>query len=282
MNHVRFFLHVLLVSAPIGALSAFAQGLIVYKHVDSAGRTTYSNQSIKGAVAVELTPLSVLPKSKQSAAAPVARIRPTETQPRVGVTREAMSQQPANLPFGTADTPSVQIEKNSSVSPVPSPAMAMSQTDLTTDARCPTSQVSTINTSPIIGAQQRREDVRRRIVEVEIDAETQLLAEAQGYLQREQTKSVAMRSLRAAVVFGEQADGKQPLRDDILATKKVVERHFERVRELQDQVLMHEENLAELRVQLRTAPQRSALKNDASVQPTAFVTTAQLGSGRGN
>jgi hypothetical protein len=117
---------------------------------------------------------------------------------------------------------------------------------------------------------------------VEIDAETQLLAEAQGYLQREQTKSVAMRSLRAAVVFGEQADGKQPLRDDILATKKVVERHFERVRELQDQVLMHEENLAELRVQLRTAPQRSALKNDASVQPTAFVTTAQLGSGRGN
>jgi hypothetical protein len=125
--------------------------------------------------------------------------------------------------------------------------------------------------------------VRRRIIEAEIEAEAQLLAEAQAYLQREQSKSVAMRSLRAAIVVDERATaGKQPLGDDILATKMLVERHFERVRELQDQVLMHEENLAELRIQLRASPQRSSLKTAASAQPIAIVTTAQLGSARGN
>ena len=134
-----------------------------------------------------------------------------------------------------------------------------------------------------MAAQQRRDQVRRRIIEAEIDAEAQLLAEAQGYLQREQSKSVAMRSLRAAIVVDERAvAGKQPLSDDIVATKMVVERHFERVRELQDRLLIHEENLAELRVQLRAPPQRAELKTAANVRPTVIVTPAQIGSTRGN
>ncbi|MFM7294668.1 MAG: hypothetical protein ACKO1K_07650, partial [Burkholderiales bacterium] len=41
--------------------------------------------------------------------------------------------------------------------------------------------------------------------------------------------------------------GKQTPGDDIAATKMVVERHFERVRELQDRVLTHEENSLRLK-----------------------------------
>jgi hypothetical protein len=84
------------------------------------------------------------------------------------------------------------------------------------------------------------------------------------------------------VVDNRAAAGKQPLSDDIVATKMVVERHFERVRELQDQVLVHEENLAELRAQLRAPPQRVALKTVADMRPTAALTTARLGGTRGH
>jgi hypothetical protein len=279
MNCLRFFLLVLLLLGVAGASTASAQGLVVYKHVDPSGRTTYSNQPIKGAVVVELTPLTVLPKAQTSLAATVAQTRPVEQQPSASTNGEPVAQQSATLSPASADRASAPVEKSSLPASPPSQAVANPQRGLATDSRRSQNSAATGSTNAATVAQQRREEVRRRIIEAEIEAEAQLLAEAQANLQREQSKSVAMRSLRAAIVVDERAAaGKQPLGDDILATKMVVERHFERVRELQDQVLMHEENLAELRIQLRAPPQRVALKTAASTQPTAIVTTAQLGS----
>ena len=40
--------------------SAFAQSTI-YKHVDDSGRVTYSNKPMKGAVGMELEPLTTIP-----------------------------------------------------------------------------------------------------------------------------------------------------------------------------------------------------------------------------
>ena len=40
--------------------SAFAQSTI-YKHVDESGRITYTNRPMKGAVAMELEPLTTIP-----------------------------------------------------------------------------------------------------------------------------------------------------------------------------------------------------------------------------
>ena len=283
MNCLRFFLLVLLVFGVGGASTVSAQGLVVYKHVDPSGRTTYSNQPIKGAVVVELSPLTVLPKSQTSLPASIAQTRPAEPQPSASTIAEPVAQQSVTLSPASGDSVPVSVEKSSLSASPPTQAAANPPRGSAADSRRSPNIAATGSTNTVNVAQQRREEVRRRIIEAEIEAEAQLLAEAQAYLQREQSKSVAMRSLRAAIVVDERAAaGKQPLGDDILATKMVVERHFERVRELQDQVLMHEENLAELRIQLRAPPQRAALKTAASSQPTAIVTTAQLGSGRGN
>ena len=270
MNCLRFFLLVLLVFGVGGASTASAQGLVVYKHLDPSGRTTYSNRPIKGAVVVELSPLTVLPKVQTSLAATVAQTRPVEQQPSASTIGEPVAQQPATLSPASADLASVPVERSSLLASPPSHAAANPQRGLATDSRRSQHITASGSTNAATVALQRREEVRRRIIEAEIEAEAQLLAEAQAYLQREQSKSVAMRSLRAAIVVDERA------------TKMLVERHFERVRELQDQVLMHEENLAELRIQLRASPQRSSLKTAASAQPIAIVTTAQLGSARGN
>jgi hypothetical protein len=62
----------------------------------------------------------------------------------------------------------------------------------------------------------------------------------------------------------------------------VVERHFERVRELQDRVLTHEENLAELTAQLRAPTRSTALKTVGTARSNAIVSTAQLGGPGGH
>ena len=47
-------------SLAVAATSAFAQTTI-YKHTDESGRVTYSNKPIKGAVVMELEPLTLIP-----------------------------------------------------------------------------------------------------------------------------------------------------------------------------------------------------------------------------
>ena len=55
----------------VAATSAFAQTTI-YKHTDESGRVTYSNKPIKGAVVMELEPITLVPGIAAPAAAPVA------------------------------------------------------------------------------------------------------------------------------------------------------------------------------------------------------------------
>ena len=47
-------------SLAVAATSAFAQTMI-YKHTDESGRVTYSNKPMKGAVVMELEPLTLIP-----------------------------------------------------------------------------------------------------------------------------------------------------------------------------------------------------------------------------
>jgi hypothetical protein len=300
MNRKHFLPVMLLTPCLCAAVSAFAQTVVVYKHVDESGRVTYSNQPMKGASVVELSPLTVLPKSQAAqtnASAPtklsVANTTPSwPTSPAASAPTEAMNASPIDAkpqptaqndqalePRAAADTKQEQRVAASSAADVSRqispPAVAVVTTKPpqreVLNARSPMNSGMTV----AMLAQQRREDVRRRILEGEIEAESQLKAEAEADLQRVQAKSAAMRSLSAAITADERAlAGKGPLSDDLLATKSVVMRHFERVRELQDQVAMHEENLAELKSQLRTPPpQRTALKS-VQLKPTA--TAARL------
>ena len=270
MNCRHFFLLMLVPTAFLGGVDAQAQ-VVVYKHVDATGRVTYSNQPMKGAVIVELSPLTVLPKS-QTAAAPRSTATPHQASPPPTISSEP--KQPPQPGQGDA---SAAIHDSSSGEPSsPAKGRALAVTQLATVMNQPAQQESlrqaprsdaSLNAATI--AKQRRENVRRRILEGEIEAEAQLLSEAQSDLQREQTKSGAMRSLRAALLADERSMvGKKNQGEDAANTKMVIERHFERVRELQDQVSMHEDNLAELRSQSRAQPANQAIQS-AQLRPVA-------------
>jgi hypothetical protein len=58
-------------SLAVAATSAFAQTTI-YKHTDESGRVTYSNKPMKGAVVMELEPLTLMPGVAVTVAAPAA------------------------------------------------------------------------------------------------------------------------------------------------------------------------------------------------------------------
>ena len=58
-------------SLAVAATSAFAQTTI-YKHTDESGRVTYSNKPMKGAVVMEMEPLTLVPGVAVPVAAPMA------------------------------------------------------------------------------------------------------------------------------------------------------------------------------------------------------------------
>ena len=276
MNCRHFFLLMLLPSGIAVGADVWAQ-TVVYKQVDATGRVTYSNQPMKGGVIVDLSPLTVLPKS-QTAVAARSTVASQEANPQPTVAAEPSQQlQPRQAVESSATDAS---GAGQPAAPALGRASATPQVAIVT-SRPPQEESlrqvapSGAGTSAALMAKQRREDVRRRILEGEIEAESQLLSEAQSDLQREQTKTNAMRSLRAALLADERTiAGKRTQNEDSANTIVVIERHFERIRELQDQVSMHEENLNELRSQLRTQPAAQTIRS-AQLRPVAATKARQ-------
>lgn len=225
-------------------------GTTVYKHVDEQGRVTYSNAPVRGATQVELQPITVVRSSPAAATTNTSLTTPRSNHTNSQATEEKVP------------TPSFeQVQKPEQISSQ-SPAVAMTP-DAPREAAKPTilprkdtaseaSAGSSLPTAALV--RQRRDEVRRRIIEGEIEAETQMLSDARLELQREQAKSPAMRSLRAALTTDSantRANDKQLDQDTIIA-KSLVERHFARIRDLQDVIAMHEANVTELRALLPT------------------------------
>jgi Domain of unknown function (DUF4124) len=79
--------------------SAFAQSTI-YKHVDDSGRVTYSNKPMKGAVVMELDPITTIPSPPAAVLQRAASIAASETkfdakpQPAVAVVTPVPSTKP--------------------------------------------------------------------------------------------------------------------------------------------------------------------------------------------
>lgn len=276
MNMQRILLKLVSLSSVVFAsigfsFFAFAQtspAAVVYKHTDENGRVTYSNSPRKGAVVVDLPTLTVMSGVASRTAQP--------TQP-------AQSAQPANVdvakakpaPPANIDLPTQPSEAREAQPSAPIPTFSTPS---------PSTPVSAIKPSAAAGvgaatmAQQRREDVRRRILEGEIEAEDQLLIEARDMLNAEQARSPAMRALRASL-----PNEARPS-DTTKESRALVERHFARVRDLQDQLVMHEQNLVGLREMLSTvASAASPLKprtqpaspNASAAQVTQSTKTSQ-------
>ena len=214
----------------------FAQNAqTIYKSVDESGRVTYANSPIKGGAKVALEPLTVLPSLPS--AAMVSLVQPTAAR-IIPVAKVASVSSPAYPIVAVAAV------ANSAAPPTLAPSASVS-------AVPPPTTVATLVLSENIQlrARQQRADTRQRILHSEIQTEEISLEGARLALAEERRRSGDMRAMQsaltatAATLMPQKAPGSADVRADI-------ERHFERVRNLQDQVAMHEVNIAELREEL--------------------------------
>lgn len=221
-------------SARVQPLSGEEQ--VIYKHVDATGRVTYSNSPIKGGARVVLDTLTVIPSS------PSGSLRMPEEQTELPLPAKSVAR--AGKANAKTTQGALQTQQVATVTTLP-PAKAAATPAL------PVATVTPATTTPTpmeVLAQKRREEVRRRVLQSEIDAEEQMLSEARTQLAMEQKQTGNIRAMRASLASSE-TNKTVPNAE----TKALVERHFERVRDLQDQISRHERSLDELRQQLQQA-----------------------------
>lgn len=239
--------------------SSPASQTVIYKHVDEQGRVTYANSPIKGGARVELEPLTVIPSTptgslnpaggRTQAAAPapaptMATITPPPTAKSSSAATLLSNAPAASTPTAPAPAPASAIQV-ASVLPLSSAASAPKAPAPVAIASAEPTSLETINQL----TQQRRDETRRRLLEGELQTEEQMLAAARSKLAEEQKNSTNIRAMRASFsATAETATAQKPLIAP--ETRAEIERHFERVRNLQDQVAMHENHLQGLREQL--------------------------------
>ena len=227
------------------ANSSAATSAVIYKHVDEQGRVTYANSPIKGGVRVELEPLTIIPST------PTGSLR----NPSASVTA-------APVPVPVATVVPVKASPSSVAAPVqaPAPIRVASVMPLSSAMRVqPTSLPAPQKDSGAAANDavnqltlQRRDEARNSLLESELQSGEQMLAAARARLAEEQKQSASIRAMRAQFSnTAEAATAQKPLIAPELRAE--IERHFERVRNLQDQVAMHENQLQGLREKLASA-----------------------------
>lgn len=223
---------------------------VIYKHVDASGRVTYANSPIKGGSRVILDTLTVIPST------PSGSLRTPEDQ-------VVLDLSPAVKPLGKANAKASPSAPPVAKAPHPGlPQVATVTTMPSLKAATPTPSAPPLQSvsSPAPSAmealaQKRREEVRRRVLQSEIETEEQMLSEARAQLAAEQKQTSSIRAMRASLV-NTSADASKSA--NTAETKALVERHFERVRDLQDQISRHERSAEELRQQLQSDASRVA------------------------
>jgi len=140
--------------------TAVAQSTI-YKLVDESGRVTYSNKPMKGAVVMDLEPLTVF-QSGPAVAAP-------------------------SLPVQKAVATLERVDAPKSEAPKPDSRPTSSQASITPSLAAIEPQM-----------QRRRDDERRRILDDELQKEEQSLSEVRNALAQEQQNPTLVAAVRAA------------------------------------------------------------------------------------
>ena len=210
---------------------------VIYKHVDENGRVTYANSPIKGGARVELEPLTVIPSTPSGSLNPAnAQIVSRAAGPTAGAGSAAAA------PSGRSG---VQV---AAVLPLSSQAQAVAAKPVP-PAPDNTVLASLEAINQLTG--QRQAETKKRLLESELQTEGQMLLGAKSKLEEEQKTSGNMRAMRASfAATSEAVTAQKPLINPEIRAE--IERHFERVRNLQDQVAMHENHLQTLREQLST------------------------------
>jgi hypothetical protein len=236
--------------------SAPAPQAVIYKHVDENGRVTYANSPIKGGVRVELEPLTVIPStpggslSQASARAPYTMPVPVAVVAPIPRAAHVSVASITSAPSPVAATVSAAVSAPVGSAPIAAPAAIMAMTVMPELAPGQLdNKVASLEPADLL--RQRLAEIRKRNLEDQLRAEEQSLVAASAALSDEQRRSGTVRAMRASFSTTEAAVTPQkPLLAPELRAE--IERHFERVRNLQDQVAMHENNLQGFREQLNT------------------------------
>ena len=210
----------------------FAQSAqTIYKFIDESGRVTYANSPIKGGTKLDLEPLTVIQSSSRPAVAQTQQARTVAVAKVVSVPSPTYTMAAAPITFpATIVSPTFAAPM-----PAPSPVIVASLDTDNAQER----------------AQQRRADVRLRILQSEIRAEEKSLDATRVALAEEQRRSGDVRIKRASFAATTQtATPQKPLISPEVRAE--IEQHFERIRNLQDELSVHEGNIAALREELQT------------------------------
>ena len=210
----------------------FAQSAqTIYKFIDESGRVTYANSPIKGGTKLDLEPLTVIQSSPGAAAAHTlpARAAAISVAKVVSVPSPTYTMAATPITFPAAASPAA-----AAPSQAPSAAIVASLDTENAQER----------------AQQRRADVRLRLLQSEIRAEEKSLDATRVALAEEQRRSGDIRTKRASFAATAQtATLLKPLISPEVRAE--IEQHFERIRNLQDELSVHEGNIAALREELQ-------------------------------
>ena len=213
----------------------FAQSAqTIYKFIDESGRVTYANSPIKGGTKLDLEPLTVIQSSSGPAAAQTPPTRAVAVAKVVSVPSPTYTMAAAPITFpATTVSPAL-------AAPMPAPSQAPSPAIV--------ASLDTDNAQE--RAQQRRADVRLRILQSEIRAEEKSLDATRVALAEEQRRSGDIRIKRVSFAATTQtATPQKPLISPEVRAE--IEQHFERIRNLQDELSVHEGNIAALREELQ-------------------------------
>jgi hypothetical protein len=200
--------------ALMASASALAQSTI-YKHVDENGRITYTNRPMKGAVAVDLEPLTTIP------ATPSGSLVPQKATPALKPALDKAEPIEAN-------------GKNETIAASARPAVAV--------VTPVSSRTSVASIEPQL--QRKRDDDRRRILQQELSQEEQSLLGARSSLTQEQANP----QLVAAVKAAQAADN--PTASQLLEFRNNIDKASGRIRGLQATVAEHEKNIEALKKEL--------------------------------
>jgi len=214
----------------------------IYKHIDPQGRITYSNAPIAGGARVELEPITLIPATPSGSlvapgVAPAPSSVPPPTAPSTAAGESAAAATMPTLPL---------------TSIVPMPVAIVRPVAVSVKRAPPANAQPPLAMNILI--QQRRDEIKLRTMQNAVATELKLLADARAKLAEENGASAGVRAMKAsfhAAAKAGKSDRLAPVPVITPEERLKVERHFERVRDLQDQISMHEKNLDDLRAVLK-------------------------------
>ena len=197
--------------ALLASTSALAQSAI-YKHVDENGRVTYTNKPMKGAVQMELEPLTTIP------ATPTGTLKP----------------QPVAAKPSAEKAEAIEVNGKETLAASARPAVAV------------VTPVSTRQTVASIepNVQKKRDDDRRKILENELAQEEQSLNTLRTSIIQEQQNPTLVAAVRAA----QTAESPSPAQ--MVEMRNALDKASGRIRGLQATAAEHEKNIEALKKEL--------------------------------